>query len=161
MLRKKKSKTLYKIIANSVLYRLNLSEKNYLFFLLVRIRLNLEKLTFMSSGVRKSASAVLTKSRSPFQLKILALYADFIRLSRTTPGRKKIDIKPFYNSEKISTFFCNLKGLLEKVRTGFRSNAHLSVKNDSLTIDYKLRRARNQLDMLKTSRTTSIKTFKF
>ncbi len=84
----------------------------------------------MSSSARK-----LIKY-SQFQLKVLDLYAQFIRLSKDKPG------------------------LLNKVRSEFRQSSNLNVKNDSLLIDYKLRRAKNQLDMLKTSRVSSVKTLK-
>lgn len=84
----------------------------------------------MSSTARK-----LVKY-SQFQLKVLDLYAQFIRLSKNKPG------------------------LLDKVREEFRAGSKLSIKDDSLLIDYKLRRARNQLDMLKTSRVNQILTVK-
>lgn len=84
----------------------------------------------MSTIVRKLAK------KSQFQLRILGLYAQFVRLSRNRPG------------------------LLDKVREEFRANATLSPKEDSLLIDYKLRRARNQLDMLKLNNVKTVKTFK-
>ncbi len=62
---------------------------------------------------------------SAFQLNVLKIYAQFIRLSKDRPG------------------------LLNKVRDEFRSASQLSHKQDSLLIDYKLRRAKNQLEMLK------------
>lgn len=80
-------------------------------------------------------SAVKIAKKSAFQLKILNLYAQFIRLSKTRPG------------------------LLEKVRTEFREASKLDRKEDSLLIDYKVRRARNQLEMFKTSRVSAVKTF--
>ncbi len=70
---------------------------------------------------------------SPFQLKVLDLYSQFVRLAKNKPG------------------------LLFTVRKEFRQGARLNIKNDSLLIDYKLRRAKNQLDMLKTSRVNSVK----
>jgi hypothetical protein len=73
---------------------------------------------------------------SQFQLKVLNLYAQFVRISKDKPG------------------------LLNKVRTEFRQSSKLNIKNDSLLIDYKLRRATNQLDMLKTSRVSAVKTLK-
>jgi hypothetical protein len=82
----------------------------------------------MSSVVKKLAK------HSPFQLKVLALYAQFIRLTNAKPG------------------------LLDKVRHEFRQASKLSPRDDSLLIDYKLRRARNQLDMLKASNVKSVKT---
>lgn len=80
-----------------------------------------------TSGLRR-----ITK-KSQFHLQILSLYAQFIRLSKTRPG------------------------LLEKVRKDFREASTLHPKNDSLLIDYKLRRAKNQLDMLKSSQVKQIK----
>ena len=80
-----------------------------------------------------STIAKLTIKRSPFQLKILGLYAQFVRLAKQRPG------------------------LLDKVRHEFREASRLNVKTDSLLIDYKLRRARNQLDMLKANNVKSIK----
>ena len=73
--------------------------------------------------------------KSPFQLRILSLYAQFVRLAKDRPG------------------------LLDKVRQEFRQASKLSIKNDSLLIDYKLRRARNQLDMLKANNVTAVKVF--
>jgi hypothetical protein len=86
----------------------------------------------MPSGLRK----LLTK-KTPFQLKVLDLYKDFVKVSRTTPG------------------------LLDRVRDEFREASTLNIKNDSLAIDYKIRRAKNQLEMLKTSNVKSIKSYKF
>jgi hypothetical protein len=83
----------------------------------------------MSTIVRKIAK------KSTFQLKILGLYAQFVRLARERPG------------------------LLDKVREEFRAGAKLSPKEDSLLIDYKLRRARNQLDMLKVKNVQKVKIF--
>lgn len=93
----------------------------------------------MSGLVKTLCLFYSTKSgrKSQLQLRTLKLYADFVRLAKTTPG------------------------LLAKVRNEFRQNADLSLKTDSLTIDFKLRRARNQLDMLKSSRVNSIKTVQF
>ena len=81
----------------------------------------------MSGAARK-----LVK-HSPFQLKILKLYSEFVRLSKDKPG------------------------LLDKARQEFRQASKLSPKQDSLLIDYKLRRATNQLEMLKTSRVKAVK----
>lgn len=83
----------------------------------------------MSTAVRKLAK------KSTFQLKILGLYAQFVRLARDRPG------------------------LLDKVRDEFRAGSKLSTKEDSLLIDYKLRRARNQLDMLKANNVKQVKVF--
>jgi len=83
----------------------------------------------MSTAVRKLAK------KSTFQLKILGLYAQFVRLARDRPG------------------------LLDKVRDEFRVGSKLSTKEDSLLIDYKLRRARNQLDMLKANNVKQVKVF--
>lgn len=80
------------------------------------------------SGARK----ILKKS--PFQLQILKLYAEFVRLSKNQPG------------------------LLEKIRTEFRQAAKLNTREDSLLIDYRYRRAKNQLEMLKTSRVKFVHT---
>ena len=87
------------------------------------------KKILMSNIVKK-----LTK-KSSFQLKILSLYAQFVRLSRERPG------------------------LLEKVRIEFKAGSQLSPKSDSLLIDYKLRRAKNQLDMLKANNVKQVKVF--
>jgi hypothetical protein len=73
---------------------------------------------------------------SQFQLKVLDLYAQFVRLSKNKPG------------------------LLNTIRLEFRQNSKLNIKNDSLLIDYKIRRANNQLEMLKKSRVSSVKTLK-
>lgn len=81
----------------------------------------------MSSGIRRIAA-----KKSPFQLQILKLYADFVRLAKNRPG------------------------LLEKVRKDFREGSKLNPRQDSLLIDYKLRRAKNQLSMIKTSFVTQI-----
>jgi hypothetical protein len=75
--------------------------------------------------------------RSALQTQILNLYAQFVRLSKNQPG------------------------LLNKVRNEFRNTSHLQPKTDSLQIDYKLRRAKNQLEMLKTSNVQSIKVLSF
>ena len=80
-----------------------------------------------------STIATVTKRFSPFQLRILGLYAQFVRLAKHRPG------------------------LLDKVRHEFRAQSSLNPRTDSLLIDYKLRRARNQLDMLKANNVTSIK----
>ena len=72
-----------------------------------------------------SAAVKKLAKRSPFQLNVLKLYAQFVRLSKDRPG------------------------LLDKVRDEFRAASHLSPKQDSLLIDFKLRRAKNQLEMLK------------
>lgn len=80
------------------------------------------------SGARK-----LLK-KSPFQLQILKLYTEFVRLSKNQPG------------------------LLDKIRTEFRQAAKLNPREDSLLIDYKYRRAKNQLEMLKTSRVKFVHT---
>ena len=83
----------------------------------------------MSNTIRK-----LTK-KSQFQLQILNLYAQFVRLSRSQPG------------------------LLEKARAEFKEAAQLNPRQDSLLIDYKVRRAKHQLTMLKTSQVKQIKIF--
>lgn len=87
-------------------------------------------------SARKAASSLkkLTK-RSPFQLKVMGMYAQYVRLSKNQPG------------------------LLEKARNEFRAASHLTFKEDSLLIDSKMRRAKNQLEMLKTSRVNSVKVF--
>lgn len=72
--------------------------------------------------------------KSPFQLQILKLYAEFVRLSKNQPG------------------------LLERIRTEFRQAAKLNPREDSLLIDYRYRRAKNQLEMLKTSRVKFVHT---
>jgi len=73
---------------------------------------------------------------SPFQRKTLSLYAEFVRLAKNKPG------------------------LLERARSEFRAASKLNTKTDSLQIDFKLRRARNQLDMLKTSNVKAVKLFR-
>lgn len=73
--------------------------------------------------------------RSALQTQILSLYTQFIRLSKNQPG------------------------LLNRVRNEFRAASHLRPKTDSLQIDYKLRRAKNQLEMLKTSNVQGVKVF--
>ena len=82
----------------------------------------------------KQQKALGVVKYSKFQLSILTLYREFVRLATRTPG------------------------LLDKVRHEFRSARELSVRTDSLAIDYKLRRARNQLDMLKSSRVQAVAT---
>ena len=86
------------------------------------------------SAITQIASKLTPIKKSALQLKVLGLYAEFIRLARHTPG------------------------LRQQVRDEFRAHQHLSVRTDSLLIDYKLRRARNQLSMLKASRVHSVKT---
>jgi hypothetical protein len=81
-----------------------------------------------------SKTTILLKKKSPFQLKILGLYAQFVRLSKNQPG------------------------LLNRIRAEFRQAAALNPKTDSLLIDYKIRRANNQLEMLKTSNVKAVKT---
>ena len=73
--------------------------------------------------------------RSAFQLKVLGIYAQFVRLSKDQPG------------------------LLEKARNEFRASSKLTQKNDALQIDYRMRRAKNQLEMLKTSNVKGVKVF--
>ncbi len=73
--------------------------------------------------------------RSALQLKVLGMYAQFVRLSKNQPG------------------------LLEKARNEFRAASHLTPKTDSLLIDAKLRRAKNQLTMLQTSHVKAVKVF--
>ena len=82
---------------------------------------------------KKATSSFKMAKKSQFQLQILNLYAQFVRLSRDRPG------------------------LLEKCRDEFRKGSQLSRKDDSLLIDYKLRRARNQLEMLKAKNTKTVK----
>ena len=94
----------------------------YLFFAVAASRA-------VSEGAKKIAK------KSQFQLKVLSLYAQFVRLSKDRPG------------------------LLEKCRDEFRKGAQLSSKSDALLIDYKLRRAKNQLDMLKAKNARSVKIF--
>lgn len=79
-----------------------------------------------------SGVAVKLAKKSKFQLEILNLYAQFVRLSKDRPG------------------------LLSKIRHDFRQSATLNPRKDSLLIDYKVRRARNQLDMLKNSRVSAV-----
>lgn len=83
--------------------------------------------------IKMSGAAKKIVKYSQFQLKILKLYADFIRLSHDRPG------------------------LLDKVRQEFRQASKLNPRQDSLLIDYKLRRSANQLEMLRTSRVKAIK----
>lgn len=73
--------------------------------------------------------------KSPLQKQILNLYAQFIRQSKQHPG------------------------ILQKVRKEFRDETTLP-KDDLLFIESKLRRAKYQLDMLKTSRVLNVKEFK-
>ncbi len=82
-----------------------------------------------------SSRLVKAKPRSALQLKVLGMYAQFVRLSKNQPG------------------------LLEKARNEFRAASDLTPKHDSLAIDAKLRRARNQLEMLQKSRVKAVKVF--
>ena len=82
-----------------------------------------------------AAGSLVRKRYSKLQLQVLGLYAQFVRLAKNKPG------------------------LLERVRGEFRHNARtLTVKNDSLLIDYKLRSARHQLAMLTRSQVSQVKT---
>ena len=83
-----------------------------------------------------SSASVKIVKKSVFQRNILNLYAQFIRLSKTKPG------------------------LLEKVRSEFKEGSKLP-KEEILIIESRLRRAKNQLNMLKTSNVTFIKQVKF
>jgi hypothetical protein len=85
-----------------------------------------------SSSSAKSLGKKLIKY-SGLQRTILSLYAQFIRLAKERPG------------------------LLDKVRQEFREGAKLNSRDDSLLIDYKLRRAKNQLAMLKAQNVKSVK----
>ena len=84
------------------------------------------------------SSPVVVKiaKKSTFQRGVLNLYAQFVRLSKTKPG------------------------LLAKVRSEFKESSKLP-KENILFLESRLRRARNQLDMLKKSNVTSIKQVKF
>ena len=92
-----------------------------------------KKLNFFQMSTRLVKK--LTKPRSALQLKVLGMYAQFVRLSKDQPG------------------------LLEKARHEFRAASDLTPKNDSLLIDAKLRRAKNQLAMLQTSHVKAVKVF--
>lgn len=83
----------------------------------------------MSSSLRKLAK------KSQFQLKVLNLYAQYVRLAKQRPG------------------------LLEKARVEFKEGARLNPREDSLLIDYKLRRAKHTLDMLKANQVKQVKIF--
>jgi hypothetical protein len=89
--------------------------------------------TYMSSSSSAKSLGKKLIKYSGIQRTILALYAQFVRLSRERPG------------------------LLDKVRQEFREGAKLNSRNDSLLIDYKLRRAKNQLAMLKAQNVKSVK----
>lgn len=78
------------------------------------------------------SSTIKIAKKSAFQRSVLNLYAQFVRLSKIKPG------------------------LLDKVRIEFKKNAKLP-KEDTIYLESKLRRARYQLDMLKTSNVTFVK----
>jgi hypothetical protein len=73
--------------------------------------------------------------KSPLQKQILNLYAQFIRISKQHPA------------------------ILPKVRKEFRDEQALP-KDDLLFVESKLRRAKYQLNMLKTSRVLNFKVVK-
>ena len=69
--------------------------------------------------------------RSALQKNILSLYAQFVRVSKEKPG------------------------VLERVRREFKEGAKLP-KDNTLHIESMLRRAKNQLNMLRSNQVTSI-----